>query len=386
MENQGQFFRAISTNPSKQETCSTRSIATTANTSRSSLSSLGFFPPAGHTPPPHWTRRNNQGSRPSFYSTSCLDLYGNYNMDNHAEGRTDNIYHSSPTRDSYSDHQTSHTLHRMLDESKTHQTNSGKSDHDFNVMMQAPLVHTPAGKNRSKYDQDGYLPPAPPLSMHDTFPMASPMFKSTRTRYMEEPRANETSANPLLSDVAFSNAIGSTRAMHKFNDFDLFTNPFEYDQMTPTTATSQQQELNIHPSDRQSGTYFTNAVFDNLCKVLSSPSDQNLRQKMPIGFPGLACLHCQGLSRKRNGGRYFPSSLKTLSDSKKTLFAIYQHLQNCDKCPEQLKKDLQTLMSGHEEERRKQRRGSQTSYFVAVWQAIHNGSLPPDLKRRKKSP
>lgn len=206
---------------------------------------------------------------------------------------------------------------------------------------------------------------------------------------MEEPRANETNVNPLLSDVAFSNAIGSTRAIHnKFNDFDLFTNPYLHDQMitSTTTAISQQQELNIHPSDRQSGTYFTNAVFDNLCKVLSSPSDQNLRQKMPIGFPGLACLHCKGLSRKRNGGRYFPSSLKTLSDSKKTLFAIYQHLQNCDKCPEQLKKDLQTLMSGHEEERRNQRRGSQTSYFVAVWQAIHNGSLPPDLKRRKKSP
>ncbi|GFH55276.1 hypothetical protein CTEN210_11752 [Chaetoceros tenuissimus] len=151
-----------------------------------------------------------------------------------------------------------------------------------------------------------------------------------------------------------------------------------------TTSTScQQQTLNIHPSDRQHGTYFIHAVFDNVYKVLSSPSDQNLRQKMPIGFSGFACLHCQGLSRKKNGGRYFPSSLKTLSDSKKVLFPVHQHLQNCEKCPEEIKKDLQTLMSVHEEERLNLPRGSQTCYYLAVWQAIH-GSPPPDLAKKYK--
>ena len=148
------------------------------------------------------------------------------------------------------------------------------------------------------------------------------------------------------------------------------------------TSTSYQQKLNIYPSDRQHGTYFTHAVFDNVYKVFLSPRDQNLRHKMPIKFPGIACLHCQGLARKRNGGRYFPSSIKTLSDSKKTLFAIYQHLQNCDKCPEEIKKDLQTLMSGHDEEKLNQRRGSQASYFLAIWHAIHE-SPPPDFLAKK---
>ena len=149
------------------------------------------------------------------------------------------------------------------------------------------------------------------------------------------------------------------------------------------TSITYQQTLNIHPSERQHGTYFTHAVFDNVYKVFSSPRDQNLRHKMPIGFPGIACLHCQGIPRKRNGGRYFPSSLKTLSDSKKTLFAIHQHLQNCDKCPEGIKKDLQTLKNEHDEERLKQCRGSQASYFLAVWHAIHE-SPPPDLAKTHK--
>ena len=394
MLNQYQSFRTPLVNPSKQESCfttssntvTTSSISGTMSTSRSSFSSLGSSS----------SRTEDASSIPRGKWSSHIQT-GNNKMDNHIEDRnyfassttatrslpiTPSIRHDARTY-SYSDHhQTYQTLHSTLDESKMHTTNTGKSGHDFNVMMQAPLVLTPADKNRAtnqrSYDQER-------LNMLDTFPrMYSPIFESNRARHMEEARAHETNVNPVLFDAAFSNTIGSTRAIqHKFNDFDLFTNPYLHEQtMTSTTsAISQYQELDIHPRDRQSGTYFTNAVFNNVCKVLSSPSDQNLRQKMPIGFPGLACCHCQGLSRKRNGGRYFPSFLKTLSDSKKTLFAIYQHLQNCDKCPEDIKKDLQTLMSGHEEERRKQRRGSQTSYFLAVWQAVH-GSPPPDSTKR----
>lgn len=404
MLNQYQSFRTPLVNPSKQESCftttssntvTTSSISGTMSTSRNSLSPLGYS---------SFRTDEDTSSIPRGKWSSHIQT-GNNNMDNHIEDRnyfassttatrslpiTPSVRHDARTSYSDHDHQTYHyqTLHSTLDESKMHTTNTGKSGHDFNVMMQAPLVLTPAdikrATNQRSYDQEEKLPL---LNMLDTFPrMSSPIFESNRARHMQEARAHETYVNPLLSDVAVSNTNGSTRAIqHKFNDFDLFTNPYLHDQtMTSTTsAISQYQELDIHPRDRQSGTYFTNAVFNNVCKVLSSSSDQNLRQKMPIGFPGLACLHCQGLSRKRNGGRYFPSSLKTLSDSKKTLFAIYQHLQNCDKCPEDIKKDLQTLMSGHEEERRKQRRGSQISYFLAVWQAVH-GSPPPDLAKRYK--
>jgi hypothetical protein len=104
------------------------------------------------------------------------------------------------------------------------------------------------------------------------------------------------------------------------------------------------------------------------------------RKGLPHGFPGLACQHCYG---GFGAGRFFPSSIKTLSDTSKTLNVLHNHMLRCRKCPLEIRELLQSLRLTHNDERAKLKFGSQKAFFSRIWRRLH-GNTSGDEKRGKR--
>jgi hypothetical protein len=101
----------------------------------------------------------------------------------------------------------------------------------------------------------------------------------------------------------------------------------------------------------------------------------------PILFlPGLACKHCFG---GYGSGRFFPSSIKTLSDTSKTLNVLHNHMMRCRKCPAEIREKLEQLRGSHDEERAKMKFGSQKAFFARIWERLHGKGFPVQLKREE---
>lgn len=100
------------------------------------------------------------------------------------------------------------------------------------------------------------------------------------------------------------------------------------------------------------------------------------RRGLELGFRGLACRHCKGFTKKI-GGRLFPSTIKTMSDTQKTLIPLYNHLIKCPSVPNETKEHLRSLKDLHESERKGKSYGSQKALFTEVWRRLH-GKVPKD--------
>lgn len=107
------------------------------------------------------------------------------------------------------------------------------------------------------------------------------------------------------------------------------------------------------------------------------------RKGLPPGFPGLACRHCFG---GYGSGRFFPSSIKTLSDTSKTLNVLHNHMQRCRKCPPEVRETLDKLRKFHDEERAKMKFGSQKAFFARVWDRLHSNDPTVTSKRKFEQP
>ena len=99
------------------------------------------------------------------------------------------------------------------------------------------------------------------------------------------------------------------------------------------------------------------------------------------GFAGLACRHCFG---GYGSGRFFPSSIKTLSDTSKTLNVLHNHLGRCRKVPKEVLKQMEQAKDRHDEERAKMKFGSQKKFFAKIWSRLHDNR--PDGKSIKPPP
>jgi hypothetical protein len=131
----------------------------------------------------------------------------------------------------------------------------------------------------------------------------------------------------------------------------------------------------ISAADRELATDFSYAVLVEIEACTFGKQDRTgKRRSLPLGFQGLACRHCRGLSKI--GGRLFPSTIKTMSDTNKTLMALYNHLIKCPVCPNTKKRYLQYLKESHDDERKSKRYGSQKALFSKIWTRLH-GKGPP---------
>ena len=125
---------------------------------------------------------------------------------------------------------------------------------------------------------------------------------------------------------------------------------------------------------------YTTLVISQLKILRTDDNPGGIRKCLYSGFPGLQCMHCNVRTQKRSGA-YFPTSVKTLADSKKTLFAVDEHLQHkCIHCPQELKNQIASLKASHEFERRaKHKYGGQRAFFFEIWKILH-----PDKKQASK--
>ena len=180
------------------------------------------------------------------------------------------------------------------------------------------------------------------------------------------------------NSVTFPLNHGFATGHYFHSDPDLTRSGRRDDNLVPDSIASFEDEKQVlicsflHHTDRSTVSDFTNAVVDEM-EVTSfghHDSRKGTRGRLPNGFPGMACRHCQGLNGRT--GRYFPSSIKTISDSKKSLYAMHKHLATCVECPDEIKHRLDGLFSTHVAARKKNsRHGTQRAFFRKIWAKLH---------------
>ena len=139
----------------------------------------------------------------------------------------------------------------------------------------------------------------------------------------------------------------------------------------------------VTPEDKPYSTGFSHHLLGQMQPCVFTEADRlGKRKGLPPGFPGLACRHCFG---GYGSGRFFPSSIKTLSDTSKTLNVLHNHMMRCRKCPSEIRETLETLRGTHDEERAKMKFGSQKAFFARIWDRLHGKNAPPAAHLKRKA-
>jgi len=138
--------------------------------------------------------------------------------------------------------------------------------------------------------------------------------------------------------------------------------------------------------DKPYSTSFSYHLLSQMQPCLFTEADRlGKRKGLPPGFPGLACRHCFG---GYGSGRFFPSSIKTLSDTSKTLNVLHNHMMRCRKCPPEVRENLERLRGAHDDERAKMKFGSQKAFFARIWERLHgkhSSGTTAAFKRKARS-
>lgn len=128
----------------------------------------------------------------------------------------------------------------------------------------------------------------------------------------------------------------------------------------------------VLPADKRYTTAFTFHLMAQMQPCVFTEADRlGRRRNLEVGFAGLACRHCFG---GHGNGRFFPSSIKTMSDASKTLDAIYKHVSTCKQCPDDIKQGLNNLKEFHESEKSKMPFGNQRAFFARIWGRLHGNN------------
>jgi hypothetical protein len=139
----------------------------------------------------------------------------------------------------------------------------------------------------------------------------------------------------------------------------------------------------VTPDDKAYSTGFSFQLLGQMQPCVFTEADRlGKRKGLPPGFPGLACRHCFG---GYGSGRFFPSSIKTLSDTSKTLNVLHNHMMRCRKCPPEVRENLESLRGSHDEERAKMKFGSQKAFFARIWDRLHGKGAAANANSKRKA-
>lgn len=126
----------------------------------------------------------------------------------------------------------------------------------------------------------------------------------------------------------------------------------------------------VTPADKNTSTAFSFLLLSQMQSCVFTEADRlGKRKGLPPGFAGLACKHCFG---GYGSGRYFPSSIKTISDTSKTLNVLHNHMTRCRRVPKEVLEELEVARATHDEERAKMKFGSQKAFFAKIWSRLHD--------------
>jgi len=126
----------------------------------------------------------------------------------------------------------------------------------------------------------------------------------------------------------------------------------------------------VTASDEATATPFSFLLLSQMQPCVFTEADRlGKRKGLPTGFAGLACRFCFG---GYGSGRFFPSSIKTLSDTSKTLNVLHNHMSRCRKVPKDVFATLEAARLTHDDDRAKMKFGSQKAFFAKIWSRLHN--------------
>jgi hypothetical protein len=227
------------------------------------------------------------------------------------------------------------------------------------------LVDTPSGIRHSALRP----PPLPTLTRQQE---STNQTRRNSTEFF----SSKSNADMTTSDHNSSshNVEGNDESSIKEEDGDSESemNPQLLESMSQSSALVADEDLGY-------ATGFSYHLLSQMQQCVFTEADRlGKRKGLPPGFPGLACRHCFG---GYGSGRFFPSSIKTLSDTSKTLNVLYNHMMRCRKCPKDIKKKLEGLRGSHDDERAKMKFGSQKAFFARIWERLHGKDAPGTLKR-----
>ena len=150
-------------------------------------------------------------------------------------------------------------------------------------------------------------------------------------------------------------------------------------QMLPANAETMENSNQpimevVEPSDKPYSTDFVYVLMQQMRICKFTEADRlGKRKGLPIGYSGLACRHCYG---GYSSGRFFPSSLKTLSDTSKGVNVLHNHMTKCRNCPLQVRDLLDQLRPTHDQQRSMMKFGNQKRFFARIWERLHGKGAP----------
>ena len=123
-------------------------------------------------------------------------------------------------------------------------------------------------------------------------------------------------------------------------------------------------------ADKTTATAFSYLLLGQMQPCVFTEADRlGKRKGLPTNSAGLACRHCFS---GYGSGRFFPSSIKTLSDTSKTLNVLHNHMARCRKVPKEVLEELEVARATHDDERAKMKFGSQKAFFAKIWSRLHD--------------
>jgi len=117
-------------------------------------------------------------------------------------------------------------------------------------------------------------------------------------------------------------------------------------------------------SDKELTTEFAHFTVLQLRKCYLTKSGGS-RGNCPVGYPGLACLHCVGTANER---RFFYTS----SDHLRNSFShIPAHLAVCSKCPDNVRNSIEDFKEKRSIQKSHLKTGNHKQFINIVWERLH---------------
>eukprot|EP00557_Chaetoceros_sp_GSL56_P010241 CAMPEP_0176481720 /NCGR_PEP_ID=MMETSP0200_2-20121128/2983_1 /TAXON_ID=947934 /ORGANISM="Chaetoceros sp., Strain GSL56" /LENGTH=559 /DNA_ID=CAMNT_0017877969 /DNA_START=143 /DNA_END=1822 /DNA_ORIENTATION=+ len=144
----------------------------------------------------------------------------------------------------------------------------------------------------------------------------------------------------------------------------------------------------VDPQDRQYIPDFIFLAMAQLEPCYVTPLDRiGTYKSRKVGFKGMCCKHCKG---EPGFGRYFPETLRSLSQTTTTQTIVKHVAYKCRKCPKEVRDSVRALKDYQEakdhlakecqrsrfDERPKY--GSRKVFFQRLWHRLHGGQMVED--------
>lgn len=109
---------------------------------------------------------------------------------------------------------------------------------------------------------------------------------------------------------------------------------------TTVAGANDDDILLVSPEDELTISPFLYYLMTRVQLVRIQEDDRDV-YNLPIGVPGLACVHCSSWSRKKTRSQIFPMDRRTFPAQVRQI--LYNHVRHCERCPPEVKLELRRL-------------------------------------------